>query len=909
MRNIAIKLLGAIFLVITANPVFTADVVPTEVEMPGTQPNEVGSFESPDKCDNCHAGYNDAEPDAEPATGWRGGAMGNAGRDPIFWATLAVAEQDFDGAGDLCIRCHSAGGWYGGRSTPTDGSGLRSSDDNGIDCDTCHTMTNPDNSDPILQGVMNSPFTANCSDDDIANNSCDTTSEGYSGSGMLSLWGGSDKLGPYDDAEARHQFQKSDFHRDVDFCGSCHDVSNSVVGDLAPGNGAQPGAPHVISSQDFNAGAPNLGGPIEEKAAFNNPPYAYGIVERTFSEYKASAFPTTRVGDFTSLPADLQKAGGSLDVTYQAALAAGTGGDYADGDARYFSCQSCHMRPTTSAGCNKNGAPVRSDMPKHDHTGGNYWLADVIKYQDSQGHLRLGGDLSTTQLIALDYGQQRAKDHLSQAGDLEVNGNAVKVINLTGHKLITGYPEGRRMWLNIKWHDASGNLLREDGAYGPLVDGNGNPVTIANPAGGPDIQVESILDLDDPNTTIYDAHYAMTEDWADTLLAVGKPADLPLSFNRETGAVEMTLGQLAGQAAGSYHETFHFALNNHVTKDNRIPPYRMRHDIAKKRNALPVPENQFGYPNDEGIYDYWDTVNLNVPTGAVSADIQLLYQGTSWEYIQFLYLANTGQNAFLGQEGVNMLEAWLNATNPDGQAMVPPVVMATASWGTPPTGNTPPVAVDDSYSTDQDTTLNIAAPGVLGNDSDADGDPMTAVLVDGVSNGTLALNSNGSFDYTPNTGFSGSDSFTYQAQDDKSELSNVATVLITVTPTGGGSTAGVGAIETGFYTGKGKNRTFNTSTTFTRGNAVIIRSSVTDGSNPVAGATVTTTISGPENATVTSEPSDANGIAEASWNTSTPKKNGSGGTTPGSYTASTSGVTADGYTWDDVETSAAFQLD
>jgi hypothetical protein len=68
-----------------------ADIVPNEVQMPGTQPNEVGNFESPDKCDNCHAGYNNLDPGAEPATGWRGAAMGNAGRDPVFWATLAVA--------------------------------------------------------------------------------------------------------------------------------------------------------------------------------------------------------------------------------------------------------------------------------------------------------------------------------------------------------------------------------------------------------------------------------------------------------------------------------------------------------------------------------------------------------------------------------------------------------------------------------------------------------------------------------------------------------------------------------------------------------------------------------------------------------------------------------------------------
>lgn len=272
-----------------------ADVVPPEIQLPGTQPDEVSNFESPDKCDNCHAGYNDAgtiaagegHPQDEPATGWRGAAMGNAGRDPIFWATMAIAEQDFDGAGDLCIRCHSTKGWYGGRSTPTDASGLAASDSDGVDCDTCHSMTNPDDSEHI--GVMNFPFIAN--DSALAPDII----EGYYGNGMTSIWAGSDKLGPYSDADARHQFMKSEFHRSVDFCGTCHDVSNSAVGDLAPGNGAQHGAPFVVSSQGTdvnNLGLPNPGGPVEEKAAFNNPPYAYGIVERTFSEYKASAFPT-----------------------------------------------------------------------------------------------------------------------------------------------------------------------------------------------------------------------------------------------------------------------------------------------------------------------------------------------------------------------------------------------------------------------------------------------------------------------------------------------------------------------------------------------------------------------------------------------------------------------------------------
>jgi hypothetical protein len=68
-----------------------------------------------------------------------------------------------------------------------------------------------------------------------------SSTEGYYGSGMLSLWGGgSQQPGPYADPAARHQFLQSRFHRSVDFCGSCHDISNPVVGDLAPTTGPRP---------------------------------------------------------------------------------------------------------------------------------------------------------------------------------------------------------------------------------------------------------------------------------------------------------------------------------------------------------------------------------------------------------------------------------------------------------------------------------------------------------------------------------------------------------------------------------------------------------------------------------------------------------------------------------------------
>jgi VCBS repeat-containing protein len=85
-----------------------------------------------------------------------------------------------------------------------------------------------------------------------------------------------------------------------------------------------------------------------------------------------------------------------------------------------------------------------------------------------------------------------------------------------------------------------------------------------------------------------------------------------------------------------------------------------------------------------------------------------------------------------------------------------------------------------AYNTSADTVLNQAAPGVLGNVTDTDGDPLTAVLVGNVSHGTLVLNANGSFTYTPAAGFSGSDSFTCKANDGTAD-SSVFTVTIGVT--------------------------------------------------------------------------------------------------------------------------------
>ena len=103
------------------------------------------------------------------------------------------------------------------------------------------------------------------------------------------------------------------------------------------------------------------------------------------------------------------------------------------------------------------------------------------------------------------------------------------------------------------------------------------------------------------------------------------------------------------------------------------------------------------------------------------------------------------------------------------------------TWRQPTGGapNTAPVATADTYTTAEDTPKVVAAPGVLGNDTDADGDTLTAIKVTNPSNGSVTLNANGSFTYTPNADWNGTDSFTYKANDGEDD-SNTVTVTITV---------------------------------------------------------------------------------------------------------------------------------
>ena len=123
----------------------------------------------------------------------------------------------------------------------------------------------------------------------------------------------------------------------------------------------------------------------------------------------------------------------------------------------------------------------------------------------------------------------------------------------------------------------------------------------------------------------------------------------------------------------------------------------------------------------------------------------------------------------------------------------------------PPVANTAPVAVVDSYNALQAAVLNVAMPGVLGNDTDAENDPLTAVLDTSVTHGTLTLNANGSFTYTPTATYNGTDSFTYHANDGTANSSVVTVSLAVATyfvdnTNGSCSDAGAGSLAAPYCT-------------------------------------------------------------------------------------------------------------
>ena len=523
---------------IVATPGGIAPTTLRDFEQPGTQPHEGGTFTTSDNCVTCHGDFDAA---TEPGRNFQGSMMAQAQRDPLFLACLAIAEQDAPSSGDLCLRCHTPMGWMGGRSQPTGGGQILGSDRDGVACDVCHRMVDPIYK-PGISPVEDQGVLGLLTPSHVPTN--------YAG-GQYVADPDPRKRGPFSDTVAPHAVVTSSFHRTSDFCGTCHDVSNPVFtkvgdGDYAPGPLDAP--PTSMDSQQLLP------------------------LERTYSEWKNSAYVTG---------------------VYAPEFA----GNKADGIVS--SCQDCHMRDVAGKGCNDPAAATRPDLPLHDMTGGNSWLGPIIGTlfpEETDDAALAAASVRAVQTL-----QKAAVVGLTYAMEADSFRALVTVTNRTGHKLPTGYPEGRRMWIHLTARDAVGAIVFESGAYDAATG-----VLAAVPA-----------------PQVYEINLGIS------------PA-------------------LAGALGAPSGDSFHFTLNDSVYKDNRIPPLGFNNAAFAAFGGSPVDHSFPGPGPRYADGQNWDVAGFPLPPTAVTITARLYYQTTSKEYVEFLRDQNTTNNA-----GIDMYNLWV----------------------------------------------------------------------------------------------------------------------------------------------------------------------------------------------------------------------------------------------------------
>lgn len=466
-----------------------------DIPLPGTQPGDL-EFAKVEQCKNCHGGTPNG--DADPFASWQGGMMSQAARDPVFRAALAIANQDVEGSGEYCLRCHTPRGWISGRSTPSDGSKLNREDLHGVSCDVCHRLVDPLSSEGRRYLRKLPPGRGNA---------------------MMVMDPGNVVRGPYEAVEGAmpHEMKQSAFQHSSELCATCHNVSN----------------------------------PLQAEDVTTQPPYAYGHIERTYSEWLLS---------------DYQSMGQT--------------------------CQSCHFPAVPDGGqSSRYGSLQRDYFVEHGAVGGSTWVQDAVVFLWKK---RKVGGKRDINVKALARGKKRAEALLKSAAKLELTRPdarvRLRVINLSGHKLPTGYPEGRRMWVNIRFRDAEGGLLAERGQYG----------NVERKLGPQAVTVPTLIDPE--ATRVYECLPGLSE--AQAKRYAKKPG-----------------------------KSFHFVLNDITVKDNRIPPRGFINELFAKHKASPVGAN---YANGQ----HWDDVFFDVPPGTASVEARLFYQSVSFEYLKFLVEEN-----------------------------------------------------------------------------------------------------------------------------------------------------------------------------------------------------------------------------------------------------------------------------
>ena len=523
----------------------------TDFTPQGTQPELQFDLPGSNGCGGCHGGA--TQNTHYPRNSWAGSMMANATRDPLFWAALDVANADgaangAEGIGDYCLRCHTPKGWFDGRVRKkrdvqpqeglvdaadivdgADGCLLQgdhddvdvdASDYGGIGCATCHRL---------LPNVAQSESALTI--DDVA---CEGFAEPCRG-------------GPYDDYPVQidefnvfpgppHAWKHSPHQSSSEACGSCHDVSTPIT---------ESGPFRTLIENGTDTGLPFP-------------------AERTFSEWKASAFATV-------LFADGMEADG-----------AGIPGVKL---ARGETCQGCHM-PQAEGPFEQDeprvcgfGPEREGNLRVHEFAGGNAWVPALLK-GEFPGLNRADAFDSTMAWARRMLSERSAlvETRASRSGGTLTA--TVRVTNLAGHKLPTGYAEGRRMWLTLEVRDAGNALLWSNGAWDPATG-----------------ELQS-----DGQTRIYEIKQGQ--------------------WDAQTGTCRTTDGQ--------GRERFHFVLNDCIAKDNRIPPL----GFTGAQDPLIAPRGA-SFAGNVDVAAYSVPLPANA-AGPFSVRATLRHQVASREYVEFL---------------------------------------------------------------------------------------------------------------------------------------------------------------------------------------------------------------------------------------------------------------------------------
>jgi hypothetical protein len=601
----------------------------------GTQPGLTRPLLFSSDCSGCHGG-NEAH---TPYSGWAGSMMANATRDPLFWAALDVANADGAangalGIGDYCLRCHTPEGWLGGRVRKTsdvdpgagpidadlvvdgaDGCMLSGRPDTGdflndyagVGCHFCHrVMPQGSKGEPGL--LENADLWVDDSDCDGYGEPCRYGPYRY----PTPLPGGGSFSGP------PHAVQQSDFHSDSAMCGGCHDVTTPML---------ESGPFRTLILDDGSLAGQNTGIPF--------------AVERTFSEWQSSDFSR---------------------VIFRDGVETGGAGIPGRRLAQGETCQTCHMpQAETSPGDPDEelkactfGPPRNGNLPTHEFAGANTWIPGILKAE----YPLLARDAAFDRTVAAanrmlieESASIQAQATLAaDAATLDVD---VRVTNLSGHKLPTGYSEGRRMWIELVVRDANATIIASNATWYPATG---------------DLALDAQSKVYEIKQGIWDA-------------AVGE-----CRTKDEDG-----------------DDAFHFVLNNCVAKDNRIPPLGFTGSDNPEMAAY-----GYSYPLEAAgsgrTVNYDDTsYQLAVPPGTalpLSVQATLKFQLASKDYIEFLR-----KQAI---EGAFPTESDLCSGEPGRPFDVGPQNRSRGEyvyqlWSNPAFGRSPPVAMAC-------TSVSVSAP-------------------------------------------------------------------------------------------------------------------------------------------------------------------------------------------------------